>query len=139
MRRVHRRQRGVSLVVAIFLIVVVATLAAFAVSVGGAQRDSTNLQLLADRALAAAEAGREWGAYSALVQGICPLSQVINLNEDALRGFRVTVNCTPTAHSEPPPVGNYTVYNLQVRAQSGRYGAANYAYRRIQVQYNDSP
>ena len=49
-----RLQRGASLVVAIFVVVIIAALAAFAVASSRATRDANNLQLLADRALAAA-------------------------------------------------------------------------------------
>ena len=63
----RRRQRGMSLVVAIFLITVIASLAAFAVTMGTATRETSNLQLQADRAQAAAHAGIEWGPYQALV------------------------------------------------------------------------
>ena len=65
-----RAQRGMSLVVAIFLIVAIALLSAAAVSVGRANSESTNEMLLADRARAAAEAGLEWAAYRVLVQGV---------------------------------------------------------------------
>jgi MSHA biogenesis protein MshP len=122
------RERGMSLVVAIFLITVVASLAAFAVNVGSATRESENLQLQADRAMAAASAGVEWGAFRALVLASCPglgSPTVVPLNEVALRGFRVTVTCT-TLSSGPS-----TVFEIVSFAQWGNFGAANYASRRV--------
>jgi MSHA biogenesis protein MshP len=119
------RQRGMSLAVAIFLITVIASLAAFAVTVGTATSQSENLQLQADRAEAAARAGAEWGAYRALVNNSCLAGTTFNLNQAALRGFRVTVSCT--AQSLAPN----TVYEINSFAQWGNFGAANYASRRV--------
>jgi MSHA biogenesis protein MshP len=122
------RQRGMSLVVAIFLITVIASLAAFAVTVGTASRESENLQLQADRAMAAARAGAEWAAYRALRQTICPGAlnpSVFNLNGGALSGFRVTVTCEPRG-----PAPN-TVYDIDSFAQWSNFGASNYASRRL--------
>lgn len=121
-------ERGMSLVVAIFLITVIASLAAFAVTIGTATRESENLQLQADRATAAARAGVEWGAFSALVQTNCPglgNPTTFNLNQAALRGFRVTVTCTPLS------TGPNTVFEIVSFAQWGNFGAANYASRRV--------
>jgi len=122
------RERGMSLVVAIFLITVIASLAAFAVTVGTATRESENLQLQADRAMAAARAGVEWGAYRALVQASCPGTgspTVVNLNQAALGGFRVTVTCTALSS------GPGTVFEIASFAQWSNFGAANYASRRV--------
>jgi len=122
------RQRGMSLVVAIFLITVIASLAAFAVTVGTATRESENLQLQADRAMAAARAGAEWAAFRALRQTSCPgigSPTMFNLNEGALRGFRVTVTCDPRG-----PAPN-TVYDIDSFAQWSNFGAPNYASRRL--------
>lgn len=119
-------QRGMSLVVAIFLITVIASLVAFAVTVGTATQDSANLQLQADRAEAAARAGAEWGAYRALVNNSCLAGgTTFNLNQAALRGFRVTVTCR--AQSLAPN----TVYEIDSFAQWGNFGAASYASRRV--------
>ena len=119
------RQRGMSLVVAIFLITVIASLAAFAVNVGTATHETENLQLQADRAMAAARAGAEWAAYRALVNNSCAAGTTFNLTQAALRGFRVTVTCA--AQSLPPN----TVYTIDSFAQWGNFGASNYASRRV--------
>jgi MSHA biogenesis protein MshP len=123
----RRRQRGMSLVMAVFLIAVVASLAAFAVTAGASQGQSTNLQLTADRATAAARAGLEWGAYRALVQTSCPgpaNPTVVPLNEAALRGFRVTVTCR-SLHPDGP------LFEITAFAQNGNFGGVSYASRRL--------
>jgi MSHA biogenesis protein MshP len=128
-------QRGMSLVVAIFLIVIIALLAAFAVSVGSAASASTNLQLHGDRALAAARAGIEWGAYRALVQNACVANPPpINLNQAALRGYRVTVTCARTTRSD-----GFFTFEITAIAQHGNFGAQDYAWRRLIGRYSNAP
>ena len=131
------RQRGVSLVAAIFLIVVVASLAAFAVTAGASQGDSANLQLESDRALAAARAGSEWAAYRALRQNGCAANSVLSLSQAGLRGFRVTVTCTWTDHIEGAT--NYRVYDVTSFAQWGTFGSVNYASRRVVSRFSNAP
>ena len=128
----RRQQRGMSLVVAIFLVVVIASLSAFAVTTGTATRQSTNLQLQSDRALAAARAGAEWGAYRALVQNACAGATNVAMNAGAIRGFQVTVTCLAnTLH------GTYRVADIQSEARSGVFGSPDYAYRSITVRYSN--
>jgi MSHA biogenesis protein MshP len=126
-----------SLFVAIFLIVVIASLAAFAVTAGTATREATNLQLQADRALMAARAGTEWAAYRARVAGVCPAGPLI-LTQGALRGFRVTVTCVlNTPHTEGAL--NYRVFEVRSFAQWSNFGAADYASRTIDTRFNTAP
>jgi Tfp pilus assembly protein PilX len=131
-------QRGMSLVVAIFLITVVASLAAFAVTVGTATRETENLQLQADRAMAAARAGMQWAAHRARVAQVCPAG-AFNLTEGALRGFRVTVTCVASTgpHVEGPLI--YNVFDVRSFAQWGNFGASNYASRTIVARFNTAP
>jgi MSHA biogenesis protein MshP len=126
------------MVIAIFLVVIIASLTAFAISIGTASRETANLQLQADRALAAAHAGSEWGAYRALRQGACPFGPtVVNLGQSALRGFRVTVSCVAQNHVEGAT--NYFVYDIDSFAQWSNFGAANYASRRVTTRVSDAP
>jgi MSHA biogenesis protein MshP len=133
-----RWQRGMSLVAAIFVIVVVALLAAFAVTAGTSKLGATNQALLADRAVAAARAGAEWGAYRARVAGICvgPPGVPFNIGQGALRGFRVTVICTSTPHAPP---ANWYVRDITAFAQYGNFGASDYAAHTAQARVSNAP
>ena len=84
--RRRSRQRGMSLVVAIFLVTVVASLAAFAVTVGTANTDGANLQLQADRARRRRAPGPEWGAYRALVANSCVAAGEFQPRTDGVAG-----------------------------------------------------
>ena len=130
------RQRGMSLVVAIFIIVIIGLLAAFAVTAGTANRESTNLNLQANRARAAARAGAEWGAYRALVANSCPgpgSPTNVALNQAALRGFRVAVTCM--ASSQHTDGGVYRVVDIVSFAQWSNFGANDYASARVVRRY----
>jgi MSHA biogenesis protein MshP len=136
----RRHQRGMSLVVAIFLIVVIASLAAFAVTAGTSTRESANLGVQADRALSAARAGTEWAAYRALVQSVCVQGTVtaFNLTQGALNGFKVTV--TITARTNHLEAGiPYFVCDVDSFAQWSKFGAADYASRRISARFSNAP
>ncbi len=130
------RQKGMSIVIALFVVVVVASLAAFAVTVGGAQRqtDTTNMQ--GSRALAAARSGLEWGIYRARSSGWCNtpnVQQVVPLTEGALRGFTVTVTCRGYQHTEGGPP--YYSFDISATSRNGTYGAVDFASRTVSGRY----
>jgi len=129
---------GFSLVAALFLIVVIAALGAFAVRIGSGEQQAVNLELLSARALAAADSGVEWGAYQAL--SASPTScttTTLNFTEAALNGFSVTVVCAPTSHTE---IGGTThVYRIDATASSGTYGTPDYVSRHVYSTFTDSP
>jgi len=141
MSRAHRRQRGTSLVVAIFLIVVIASLSAFAVTAGTSTRASANLALQSDRAAAAARAGTEWAAYRALRQNSCVQNTVttFNLTQGALNGFRVTVTVTARTDHTVPPGLTYFVCDVDSFAQRGNFGSAEYVSRRLTARFSNAP
>jgi MSHA biogenesis protein MshP len=129
------RQKGMSIVVALFVVVVVASLAAFAVTVGGSgqQADVTDMQ--ASRALAAARTGLEGGAYQLRGAHLC-LSQTLSLSEGALRGFHVTVKCTQgPLHMEG--TAKYHDYLIQSSASYGTFGSTDFAFRQVSGRYFD--
>lgn len=136
------RQAGFSLVAAIFLIVVLAALGAFAVQVAMTQYQSSTSELLEARAQAAAEAGIEYGAYLALQAATpsCP-NNTLNLTGGALAGFAVTVTCTSTTHqiyTGATPT-TYTVYALAATATKGIYGAQDYVARTVTRNVTNAP
>jgi MSHA biogenesis protein MshP len=133
------RQRGTSLVVAIFLIVVVATLAAFALTASTSKLGATDQQLSAERAAAAARAGAEWGAYRARMANSCvaPPGTTFNLPANAFRGFRVTVTCIGTNHVEGAAI--YYVRDIDAFAQRGNFGDSSYASARATARVSNAP
>jgi MSHA biogenesis protein MshP len=130
------QQSGIALVAALFLIVVVASLGAFAVRIGSSQQQTVNLALLGSRALAAANSGIEWAANQALGPTPSCASGDLNLTEGALNGFIVTVTCSATVHNEGgAPI---TIYVIDSFARAGVYGTPDYVSRRVRARLTDA-
>lgn len=98
------RQTGISLVTAIFLIVVLAALGAIVVTVAGLQHTSSARDVMGSKALQAARAGIDWGAYKVLQQstpGVCPATTSIPMPAGTdLTGLTVNVTCSPSTAQE---------------------------------------
>ena len=134
-----RKQRGMTIVVALFVVIAVASLAAFAVTVGGAQRQAGSTNLQANRAMAAARTGLEWGVYRARTGSWCNtpglVEQVVPLTEGALRGFNVRVRCDGYRHTEDGGLTYYSSFDLSATASYGTYGSVDFASRAVSGRY----
>jgi MSHA biogenesis protein MshP len=125
------RQHGFSLVPAIFLIVVVAALAAFAVRIGMSRQENDNLVMLGDRALVAAKAGAEWATYRAHPPP--PIVPTCTNRNFTLDNFAVQVVCTRTVH------GPTTVYDISSTAQRSVFGSPDHALRQLHIVLTSPP
>ena len=124
-------QRGFSLVSAIFLLVVIAALGTFAVTLSTTQQQSAALDVLGSRAYQASRAGIEWGAYQVLRNGSCPASQLLAAMPNTLANFNVTVNCASAATTEAGTA--VTIYQLTSIATQGTVATPNYVERQMSV------
>lgn len=89
-----RRMRGFSLVTAIFLLVVLAALAAVMVNISTFQQTESVLDVQGARAEQAARAGLEWGVYRQLIDGQCDPGATFALPAGtSLSTFTVNVQC----------------------------------------------
>jgi MSHA biogenesis protein MshP len=124
-----RRDRGFSLMAALFVILVLAALGAFAVRISVSQQQTAAFDLLNARAQSAADGGIEYGANRALKAASCPGSTTFNLAAAGLAGFRVTVTCAVSLHT----IGytSYSAYLLSSTAQQGTYGSADFVQRQV--------
>lgn len=96
-----RTQAGFSIITAIFLIVVLAALGAFAVSLFRTQQMGAALDELGSRAYQAAQAGIDWGAWQLLRgAGTCAAATGSPALPGTLAAFTVSVACTSTTHTE---------------------------------------
>ena len=123
-------EAGFGIVTAVFLLVVLALLGAFMLSVTGLQQSSLQLDVQGVRAYQAARAGIEWGAWQVLdpnhtlnpvtcspvVLAGCPAAST---NLSGLAGsfspFTVTVTCSATINA-PTTEGNRNVGAYQIIA-----------------------
>lgn len=132
-------ERGFSMISAIFLLVVIAALGTFAVTLSTTHHQSALLDIMGSRAHQAARAGMEWGAYqvvpgsAANFASTCRTSgsssSAVSPLAGTLANFTVTVNCVATSHTE----GASTVwgYQLAASAAQGTPNAFNYVERSI--------
>lgn len=121
-------QRGFSIVTAVFLVVILALLGVFIVSITGLQQSSQALDVQGVRAYQAARAGIEWSAYHVLdpnntlnpLPGTCaPLnwptacapSTTLPPLAGSLSGFTVTVACTESA---PTTEGSREIHTYEI-------------------------
>ncbi len=125
-------QRGFSLISAIFLLVVIAALGTFAVTLSTNQQQSTAQDVLGSRAYQAARAGVEWGAYQVLRNGNCTASpQALAALPNTLANFTVTVTCSSVATTEGGAAVN--IYQLTSIATLGTVATSNYVERQMSV------
>jgi MSHA biogenesis protein MshP len=135
MTRACARQRGFSLVSAIFLLVVLAALGGYAVRLNTLQQQTVTAGLRAAQAFEAARTGAAWGAYRALNGSGCAAA-TLNLTEGAAAGFRVSVQCTERTYTEG--TATVRVFVFDVRAEAGVYGGPDYVSRRVQSKVTDA-
>jgi len=130
LNRPGRREGGAALVAAVFLLVVLAGLAVYAVRIGVMQQQTVTAALRAAQAFHAAKSGIAWAAHRALNGGGCGAA-TLNFAEGGTSGFDVSVQCAETAHPEGGAMLN--VYVIDVLAESGVYGGPDYVSRRLQA------
>lgn len=136
---ISSHEHGFSLVSAIFLLVVIAMLGTFAVTLSTTQQQSAALDIMGSRAYQAAHTGIEWGAYQVVPGSALDFasscrangsnSQIISPLSGTLANCTVTVNCVATSHTE----GASTVwgYQLSASATQGALNTAGYVERHI--------
>ena len=127
-----RRQRGFALVSAVFLLVVIAVLGAFAVRVNTNQQHGADLNLAVLRAEAAAQSGIQYAATRLLAANSCSL----DVNGQSLplpQGYNVMLQCNP---ANPPRVVNgvaVNVFLVTATATRGQYGSPEFVSRQRTV------
>jgi len=117
MRASRHNQPGFATIVALFLLVVLAGLGAFMVTISSTQQITSAQDIQGSRAYWAARAGLEWGLGSLTASpGACPTPPV----PFTVDGFTLTVTCASSSFDEGGIAR--AVYALTSRAASG--GAA---------------
>ena len=133
-------QLGFSLVSAIFLLVVIAALGLFTVTISTTQQQSSAMDVLGSRAYQAAKAGIEWSIYritqdeetcATLTQPALPAGTQLSV-------FSVVVNCSSTGPYSDGGAANFSVYELTSTATTaGDVGSLGYLERQVRVTITD--
>jgi MSHA biogenesis protein MshP len=126
---------GFTLLSAIFLLVVIAALGLFAVTISNTQQQNSVMDMLGARAYQAAKAGIEWGSYQISKGGVSSCTAFPQPTLPAgtqLSAFTVSVTCSVTTHTEA--INAFSVYQLTSTATTGgAIGSAGYVERQLQA------
>ncbi len=139
--RSRTHARGFALPTAIFLLVVLAALGGYMVSLSRSSQISSALDIQGARASQAARAGIEWAAWQVIdpqtlqpAPTPCPASPTNLVLDATLAGFRVTVECARTLEVDgADPVA---IYQITSTASTGVPGELDYVERRIQASFS---
>jgi MSHA biogenesis protein MshP len=129
------KQQGFLLPAAIFILVILAGLGAYALNITSVQQSTSLQDTQGTRAYQAARAGVEWAAYQVLNPGDtalvnCPASPTV-LNID---NFVVTVTCSRSADfNEQGSDHTIAMYDITSTANFGVVGTLNFIERQIQL------
>lgn len=136
-RRAGRRQRGFVLVLAVFMLVMLAAISAYLLTISNLQVQTAAQDELGARAYQSARTGIEWGAYQILRAPAQPFAtaciagattQTIALSGQ-LAGFSVAVTCQAGA-VQTEGASTYRAYNITSTGcnQAACPGAASATY-----------
>jgi MSHA biogenesis protein MshP len=139
-RNIRHAESGFVLPTAIFLMVILAALATYMVSLSRTSHISGALDIQGSRAYQAARAGIEWAAWQVVdPQNLqptptpCPASPSTVVLTGSLASFTVTVTCTRTLAVDG--ASTVAIYQVTSTATSGAAGEVDYVDRQIQASF----
>ncbi len=135
-RRTRAAQRGVALVTAIFLIVALAALGGYMVSLSGVQQTTSGVAVASAQTFLAARGGLEWGIHRAVnndttMCGTSPTITTTSFSFAMLDGIGVSVTCTVKTNTSGPTF--VRTYYLTSTATYGTTGTPTYAQRMLEA------
>jgi MSHA biogenesis protein MshP len=132
------RQAGFTLITAIFLLVVVATLSVYILNLRNVQQQTLVFGVQGARAMQAARTGIEWGINRSLEANNCPTTNLVfTVPDAALSAFTITVTCTESVHTEGST--EIKTFQLTALAKTGNYGTLDYVSRRMEASVSRPP
>lgn len=112
--------RGFTIVAAIFILVILASLGAFILTVSTTQHIGSALDVQGAQAYRAAQSGIEWGAYNSL-NSVAPCNLAVigstaTTDISAISGMQVTVQCTLVQTGSAVEPGLGAIYSITATA-----------------------
>jgi MSHA biogenesis protein MshP len=134
--RFYKQQKGFTLVLAMFILLVLGLLGAYMVSISGSQQAIPSFAVQGSRVFHAARSGAEWGIYRVITDdpngcNNIPMDTTFNPSGSGLTGITVTVNCSRRQETEAGNTVN--IYTLTSEAVYGATGSEDYVHREIKV------
>ena len=126
------KQKGFTLVMAIFILLVTSLLGIYMLRMSAVELDTSNYAFQGARAYQAARAGIEWAVADILNGGNCTqVSAQTAMTFTGINGFTVSLSCSSQTFSEGSL--NPIVYTITATSQYGVFSASNYASRQITI------
>ncbi len=128
------KQRGFTLVMAIFMVVVLGLLGTYMLRLSGVQYATGSYALQSARAYQAGKAGLGWATAminneAVAGQGCTTVNNKI-LTLPAIPGFTVTLTCEGKAYTEGSDA--YYIYRITAHSEFGDYNSADYVSRELE-------
>lgn len=130
-------QRGFSLVAAIFLIVIIALVAAFMVTIGSVQRTTSAYSVVGARNYVAASSAVEWAVHHVLSGPACFPSPTTFPLDSSSGTFQITLTCAATPVTEGAI--DYIVFDIMATAEYGTSGQDDYFSRTLAASVSSAP
>jgi len=131
----NQYNKGFLLPAAIFILVILAGLGAYALNITSVQQGTSAQDVQGARAYQAARAGVEWADYQVLTPGTTALASCpTNPTTITIDNFSVTISCTRSAdYFEQGTDHTIALYDVTSTASFGIAGTLNYIERQVQV------
>ena len=110
------KSRGFLIPSAIFLLVIMAGLAAVLVTVSSGQQLGAAQDVVGARAYQAARSGLEWDFYHSLRNATCPAEQNVALDATAFPGLSLTVKCEDVSNGQAEAGVPVVLYKITATA-----------------------
>jgi MSHA biogenesis protein MshP len=128
------KQQGFLLPAAIFILVILAALGAYALNITSVQQSTSLQDTQGTRAYQAARTGVEWAAYQVLNPGSAALARCpTSPSMISVDNFSVSVSCSRTDYNEQGSDHTIAMYDITSTSSFGTAGALNYIERQIQL------
>jgi MSHA biogenesis protein MshP len=128
-----KNQKGITLIGAIFVLIIVSLLGSYLVKIYSVQQKTSVLALQIARAYQTANAGIEWGIANVVNNGSCEASTSLTPNID---NFSVTVTCQQLG-SYSENINTKIVYSITAKSEYSDYSNPDYISRRMQTTIHD--
>lgn len=126
--------RGFLLPAAIFLLVILAALGAYALNINSIQQATSKQDVLGARAYQAARAGLEWGMFQVVTPGTASLVNCPSPSTFNIESFSVTVTCSQSIdYNEQGSARTIRLFELTSTASFGVAGTIDYSERQLQA------
>jgi len=123
-----KKQQGVSIVAAVFLITVLALLATAAVQLVATSQQSLSQEITSVKAYFAAQTGLQWGMYQSVYTSPTS-SHTITLSNGGLNSTNVAVLFSPTI------IDGNTFYLIEANGQYSTTASPEYSARKLRLRF----